>query len=262
MDIITHMKCIDKSLLFILLAISSIGCSHKNSINIEKYICPDLKEEISVLYEFKNSNIQALPLKYLLIRRKSMNEEVYTYSYLDTTLNFIGSSTEKRTKNYTQITGISNFVLDGKGKIRETKIKIDSFQIPFNFQVGAKVNGQWQWKSNNDENLSYSQSITRKLIGKNDATPFQDSTVSTVEFNTIEETRVINKNVSDKDVIHENTTQFYSNLIFAEGLGLIKINMRFSDGTEIDLLLDKIHTGKKVDKTLSKQDARWRSTFQ
>jgi len=240
------MKIKGSAILFHIVIVLSIGCTENKTINIKRYICPELNGEGKVLYQYSNSNLKLFPLKYLLITKESTVDERYTYSFLDTSLNLMNAITEVRLIEYSNIKNMITIELDENNLPIQNDISIDAFQIPYVLKIGNEINATWQWPSKIHQNTTYHQSMVRKLISKNDHFPLQDSTVSIIEFSSKESLKS-----SDEVNPIVSSIEFSSVLVYADKLGLIQIDMTFSNGQKSQIVLNQILKGAQLEDMLN-----------
>lgn len=164
--------------IFVILMIAQ-SCSKSTKIsltefNIKDYVVPEVFNSNRVLFEYKNSDIEKYPLKYLLLEKKSETE--YVYKFLNTNLQPLIGYVEKRSPNFIEITKLLR--ITGENFINE--INITGYKIPLSFIKNKIYPLEFDWVDENDNDAQYNESLLKKLLNENDSIYWDNKVIKSI----------------------------------------------------------------------------------
>lgn len=227
--------------IYILSVFISLGSciDNEEGIKIDRFISPNFEGK-SLLFEYDNSNKAAYPVKYLLITKDSVLEEVYHYIFYDDQFNLLSGFKEKRGNESIEL--VEMVVLEpsnDRWKIRH--LSTTGWKIPNTASIGEDWTFEKIWSTDQGEAINFSYKSERRLIDIQDKFKYLNRTVPAITFETEEKTVLS----SSRDILIQSY-ESRTTMIYGEGVGLMEVNIVTSTDSKTILKLAKVYRGESL----------------
>jgi len=232
-----------KTEIYILIILILLGCTfNETEFDTSEYFFTDFKSE-RMLYEYKNSNIDLYPVKYILIEKDSIKEGHYKYSYLDKNFIIVSGYTEIRTKNNLKIEKVffNESELGDDSYINE--VEVSDWDYSYKMEKDKDYKDEMEWYSQIQPNIKYSLSTTKKLLNTNNFVQYKGDSIPTIEISSLEITEIDNS-----DDVYRQILEIETWMNYGKDIGLITFEIKYRNGVGSILELVNIYKGEEIDK--------------
>ncbi len=235
-------------LLIIFFVFSVSSCS--TTVDVKNYICPKLPNSDIALYEFENSNEAIYPIKYLLIEQRSIERDVFLYTFLNADFDLVNGFKERRKKDKTVF--VNMIVLEAnveQTELHTHNIDIEDYNFNYSFEINKVYTQEFEWDSYYSKGGKFTNKSTRKLESSEGSFLYRNNEIPVVVFTGNDKTKVVSP---ESPIIQTSEAEIV--VKYGLDIGVVYMKMSFSSGAEAILTLKGIFYGKEVEEIMNAKE--------
>lgn len=224
-------------LLLLLNMVLLLACTtEKSGVDVKAFICPDLEQGQALVYEFENSNQRMYPIRYLLLERDSLVDNVYNYVFYSDNKKRVSGYKETRAKDFSILSHMLILELDSLAQNTYLHELADQkWEVPYRMEKDSIMVHKNEWPSKYFQGRSYRYESKRKLVDANGSFSFAGKAISTITIEAKEKTEVVKATET-----YTQTAGTTIKMIYGLNRGLVGMDIRFINGREVKLRLKEI----------------------